>query len=140
MDNTSIQHRGIISKINEKIIEVKILSESACASCHARGFCSSLDSTEKVFLIPFNPIEQYEIGEEVNLSIESNKGLAAVLWAYFIPFVLLLSSIIIFVSIIKNEGLAGISAIAVVGLYYFILYLFRNKLNKKFCVKIHKLL
>ena len=43
-----IEHQGIITSISDKKISVKIIQQSACSTCHAKGACMAADSKEKV--------------------------------------------------------------------------------------------
>jgi len=43
----SIEHKGIIESINGSRINVSFIALSGCASCHAKGYCSTSDMKEK---------------------------------------------------------------------------------------------
>ena len=36
-----IEHRGVITSITDNKVSVKILQQSACSSCHAKGACTA---------------------------------------------------------------------------------------------------
>ena len=42
-----IEHEGIIEHIDGNHIKVRILQQSACSACHAKGYCTAADSSEK---------------------------------------------------------------------------------------------
>jgi len=133
-----IEHKGIIQSIEDNIIKVSITSESACASCHAKGFCTSMDSKEKIIDIP-NYQDTYKPGEDVKVIMEQSLGLKAVLFSYFLPFVILLMSLIILMDISKNELFSGLSSIVILVPYFLVLYMFRNKFQKIFKFRIQKI-
>ncbi len=66
------------------------------------------------------------------VTINESLGFLAVVWAYLLPAVLLLGTIIPLLIVLNNELLAVSISLAVVALYYGILYLFRHRLQKKF--------
>jgi len=59
-------------------------------------------------------------------------GTQAVIFGYFIPFVLLIFTLLLVENLTKDEGIAGVAAIGILLPYYVGLYLLRNFLKKKF--------
>ena len=59
-------------------------------------------------------------------------GLKAVWISYVIPLLILLILILSLSSVIGNEAYVGLVAIAGVALYYFVIWLLRNKLESEF--------
>jgi len=47
-DHFMIEHEGIIEKIRGNHITVRILQQSACGACHAKGMCTAADTKEKL--------------------------------------------------------------------------------------------
>ena len=76
--------------------------------------------------------------KEVVVSIESNMGMTAVLWAYVMPFVVLLGALIVSTTAGASDGLAALTALAATALYFAGLYLCRGRLERKIHFKIHK--
>ena len=58
-----IEHEGIVDHISDKAIRVKIMSMSACASCHAKGACTVADMEEKEVEVPL--AGNYKVGQRV---------------------------------------------------------------------------
>jgi sigma-E factor negative regulatory protein RseC len=69
--------------------------------------------------------------------MEKTMGNKAVLYAYFLPFVILLTTLIVMLSIFHNEAVAGLTSLAILIPYYFILFLQRDKIKKKFTFRIY---
>ena len=59
-------------------------------------------------------------------------GLKAVWISYVIPLAVLMILILSLSGIFENEALCGLAAIGGVGVYYFIIWLFRNRLKNEF--------
>lgn len=132
-----LEHKGIITKIENRTATINIEVESACASCHAKGMCTSLDKgTKQIFAQIDN--DEFEVGETVNVTIKESTGIKAVLLAYFVPFIVLTTTLILVLHFSKSEALAGILSIATLLPYYFVLYLLRKKINKKFVIYLKK--
>lgn len=73
-----------------------------------------------------------QVGEEVEVVVRETAGWLAVVLAYVIPFLLLVVAVAGFAKIGWSEARAGTAALASVALYYCILRLFRDKLQRKF--------
>lgn len=117
---------------------VAILQHGACSQCHAAGLCGMADIAEKAVEVPTDPYAGYGVGDEVNVVLKASMGMKAVWLAYFIPLLILLAVILGFIGLGMAEipsALAGIGAIAV---YYFLLWLFRDKLRNEYIFTITK--
>jgi sigma-E factor negative regulatory protein RseC len=133
-----IFHEGIIKSIEAGKIVVGIISQSACASCHANGVCSASDLKEKNIEITtwegvFSP------GEKIAIIANESQGFRALFFAYMLPLILLLSSLVIFTNIQDNEGLAALISLCLLIPYYLGLYFFRDKLKETLNFTIRKL-
>ena len=61
----------------------------------------------------------------------------AVIFAYLIPVIILVSMIFILNALKIDEGINALISIGSLVPYYLILYLFRNKIKQKFEYEIH---
>ena len=111
---------------------VEISVSSACASCHAKSLCGMSESEDKVIMLPTDPYATYNVGDEVMVCTKMSMGLKAAWISYVIPLALLMALILILTSVGVGEAMSALSAIAGVGLYYFMIWLFREKLSKEF--------
>jgi sigma-E factor negative regulatory protein RseC len=136
MASGTIIHPGIIESIAGDRAFIRILSQSACSSCHAKGACTIADVEEKIIEVDIDPSEDRKAGEEVMVTMEESLGHKAVLMGYVLPLIVLVGSIILFLSLFKHEGLAALLSILMLVPYYFILYLFRKRLRKEFRFRI----
>jgi len=131
-----ISHTGVIRNISRDTIYVAIISESACASCHAKGYCGVSDTKEKIIEVRNTPELNHKVGECVNLVMQRSMGLKAVFYGYFLPFIILMLTLLGTLNATDNEGLAGLMALLVLLPYYLALYMLREKLKSKFEFKI----
>jgi len=136
MASGTIIHPGIIESITGDKIFVRILSQSACSSCHAKGACTIADVEEKIIEADIDPSGNRKPGEQVMVSMEESLGQKAVLMGYVLPLVVLVGSITLFLSLFKHEGLAALLSLLMLVPYYLTLYLFRKQLRKKFRFRI----
>ncbi len=127
-----IAHTGTVIEITPDFTAVEITASSACSACHAKGLCGMSEEQEKVIMLPTDPYTVYEVGDKVQVYTKMTMGLKAVWISYAVPLFILLILILSLSSVIGNEFLRGGIAIAGVAVYYFIVWLFRDKLSDQF--------
>lgn len=133
-----IEHEGIIEKISGDQITVRIIQKSACSACHAKGACMAADSKEKIVSIS-DSSGRFNEKELVIIEGKNSIGYNAILWAFVIPLIILISILVISLNNLKlSEIEAALSSIAALIPYYFILYLLRNKMANSFKFSIKK--
>ncbi len=138
MEPQIISHQGIITDIERDVIKVNILVESACAACHAKGFCTIADQKEKVIEAQNTKKITFTKGEKVIVIMRKSLGLKAVLFGYFLPFLILISTLLAAYLVSNNEAFSGLLALAMLIPYYFGLYLLREKLKTGFKFEVKK--
>ena len=132
-----ISHEGVITNIDKENIEVKILSQSACVSCNIKTACNRSEMKEKTITIPAPKDKNLSIGQEVKISIGLGQAKRAVVFAYVIPVILLISMIFILNALKIDEGINALISIGILVPYYMILFLFKDKIKRKFEYEIH---
>ena len=89
----TIEHKGFIERIRDNSILIKIVSESACADCHAKGACSAADMQEKEIEVQDSSGAFYT-GEMVSVVIRQSQGFKALLIGYVYPFIILFAGLL----------------------------------------------
>lgn len=133
-----ISHKGRIVRMTPQLTTVAIEQHGACGSCHAAGLCGMADVTEKAVDLPTDPYASYGVGDEVDLVLKASMGLKAVWLAYCIPLVVLLAVILGLIALGVGEVVAGLSGIGAVGVYYFLLWPFRDSLRNEYVFTIKR--
>lgn len=136
--NKEVTHTGIVKAINDQGIKVGIIVQSGCASCEIKGSCNMSEQTDKELEINCDP-QFYQIGQKVIVKLKSAQGMNALFLGYVLPFLVLLTVMIVASNLTTDEGIAGISALVSLIPYYVILYLFRNSIKKKFTYVVNPL-
>jgi len=134
----TIEHRGILKVIEDKKLQVMILSKSACLSCKVNASCSVSDMKEKIIEVAKTK-ENFKIGEEVKVFYEKNLGFKALFFSYVLPFFILFMTLIITSFFTKNELITGLFSLGILFPYYFIIYLLKDKFKKTFIFHIKKI-
>ena len=128
----TISHEGIVTKITDDELEIKILAQSACAACHAKTACGMGEQAEKVLTVPRPKDRDFALNQKVNVRMAIGQGNKAAVLAYLIPIVLLLAVLFVCLGLGMNEGLAALVSIIALVPYYIVLYLKRDQLKKRF--------
>ena len=133
----SIEHLGVIEQIEGSTARVVFPTHSACTACHAKGVCSVAGMQEKsVDVIHDGDVET---GEKVKVILKRSLGYKALLLGYFLPFLVVLFSLVLLTAILDNEALAGLYSLALLIPYYLIIYFYRKKIRSEFSFTIRKL-
>ena len=128
----TISHEGIVTKITDDELEIKILAQSACAACHAKSACGMGEQAEKILTVPRPKGKDFAIGQKVIVRMAIGQGNKAAVLAYLIPILLLLAVLFACLGLGVNEGLSALISIVALIPYYIVLYLRRDKLRKQF--------
>ena len=134
--NNDIAHRGRIVSITSELTTVEIVSEPACSACHAKGLCSLGDATVKQVELPTRGWDNYSVGDEVQVVLRASMGHKAVWLCYVVPLLVMVAVLLATLAAGGAELLAGLLAIAAVGLWYLVLWLLRGRLRKDYIFNI----
>ena len=132
MSEETISHEGIVTKVTDQVLEIKILAQSACAACHAKSACGMGEQQEKILTVPRPEGQEFQLFQKVKVIMAIGQGNKAAVLAYLIPIILLLAVLFICLGAGLGEGLSALISIAALIPYYVVLYTQRDKLKKKF--------
>ena len=133
---SEITHRGRIVSITPEYTTVEIVSESACAACHAKGLCSLGDSKVKQVEVPTRGWDNYTVGQEVSVVLRATMGHKAVWLAYVVPLLVKVAALLGTLAAGGSELLAGGIAIGAIALYYTLIWLLRGRLRNHYIFNI----
>lgn len=132
-----VSHEGIVTEIDNNNIQIKILSKSACASCNIKTACNMSEMQEKIITIAAPKDKELSVGQEVKISITLGHANKAVIFAYVIPSIILISMIFILNGFKIDEGINALISIGSLIPYYLILFIFKDKIKRNFEYEIH---
>jgi sigma-E factor negative regulatory protein RseC len=134
----TIEHTGIVKRIDDDSIIVSIVKNSGCASCEAKGSCNISEVEEKEIEVrKFH--EEYAVGEHVEVFFSESLGFRALFLGYVLPFLIVLTILITLTVADVGEGKAGLFALGSLIPYYLALFLTRNRQRNKFSFSIKKM-
>ena len=133
MREDCVEQKGIVIKKQENKLVVKIEQKSTCSSCHARGACTSLDKKDKEIEIKSKDTANYNIGDEVIITISTKLGMKAVFIAFVLPLILIVVALFLSIKLFTlSQSLSALISLVVLSAYYFFLYKQNLFLSKQF--------
>ena len=138
-----IKHDGIVIAVNsDGTVRVRIVQTSACAACKAKAMCASAESKEKEILALFvgeeakrreGERQDIKLGDEVVVMVQQKMGWKAILLAYMLPFIVMMTVVAIGNGLLGiREEVIGTAALCAMGVYYIVLGFFKDKIQKDF--------
>ena len=139
MKNAYTLHSGtVVEKSTEKYL-VQITLNDACGHCSNQKACAIFTSDKRIIeIVRDTCTPEAEVGEKVNVRMQTQSGLQAVFYAYLLPVLLLMCVIVVLYIFRLGEQAVALSAVGTMGLYYLAFYFFRRKLEKKFSFTLEK--
>lgn len=126
-----IRHEGIVMYVSGETAHVSITQTSACAACKAKEMCMSSESQEKE--LDAMMAEPMQAGDRVEVEVRERLAWKAVLLAYVMPFFVMIAVLAVLSGVTDwGEAVTGTLSLCAIALYYLILSLFRNRLQRQF--------
>ena len=120
----------------EKEMTVQLVQRSSKAQSAVQD--GSKLSSEKTTTLnnieqSLNNVEQYKLGDTVEVMVQQKMGWKAVVLAYLLPFFVMLAVMFIGNAIwAVREEILGTVALCAMAMYYLVLGMFKDKLQKEF--------
>jgi len=134
--NQRITHSGVVDSVEDGCVHVRIVQTSACAACKVASYCNASESKEKMIDVYCDNVAAYEVGQQVTVSTSGQVAAKALLWAFGVPFVLLMVVLVLVLLLTGNEGWAALGALVALVPYYIILWLLRDKMREQLAFRI----
>jgi sigma-E factor negative regulatory protein RseC len=125
-----ISHTGVIEKILEDSIKVRIVQTSACAACKVAIHCNAAESKVKIVDVFGCDTSNYSTGQEVTVWASKDVADKALLLGFGAPFLLLVCVLMIALRFTDNEGFAALLALGSLLPYYYVLWLLRDRIQR----------
>ena len=127
MKTNDISQDGTIISIEKENLRVRIIQNSACASCKIAGHCQTAESKEKIIEVTTPDYADFAVGDKVNVTESVGVGAKAVVFGFILPLALMMAAIISAITAFDtSEGVAALAGIASLLPYYLVLYFLRG--------------
>ena len=134
--SSKISHSGVVEKVSEGCVTVRILQTSACAACKIAGHCNASESKVKIVDVFCSNSSDYSVGQDVTVWASKDVANKALLLGFGVPFLLLVSVLMIALKIIGDEGISALIALGALVPYYFALWLMRDRIQHQISFQI----
>lgn len=132
-------HSGTVVEKTAEKYRVQITLNDACGHCSGRKACALFTSEKRIVEIGRDAhTPEAEIGENVNVRMQTQSGMKAVCYAYLLPVLMMMSVVIVLYAFRLDEQIVAISAVGTMVLYYLVFYFFRRRIEKKFSFTLEK--
>jgi len=126
-----ISHSGVVEKVSEGRVTVRILQTSACAACKVASHCNASESKVKLVDVDCDNASVYREGQEVVVSASQSVANRALLLGFGIPFLILVGVLFIVLKTTGNEAVAALSGLGALMPYYLLLWLLRRQIGQQ---------
>ena len=133
-----ISHAGVIESIEGDSIKVRIVQTSACAACKVAGHCNAAESKVKIVDVVGTDATRYQLGQEVVVWASKDVANKALVLGFGLPFLLMIAVLVIVLHVTDNEGAAALSALGSLLLYYGLLWLRRDSIQRGISFRIEE--
>ena len=128
----AVKHCGEVVRIDGHSVFVRMTVSSACSACHAKGVCGASEQTDKVVEVEPAAATDFQVGDSVEVALmQRDMGSTSVVLAYVVPFLVLAAVLVGAILMGASEGVAALSALVGVALWYVVLYMLRDKIKNK---------
>lgn len=128
----AVKHCGEVVRIDGHSVFVRMTVNSACSACHAKGVCGAAEQTDKIVEVETIDASDYKVGDSVEVALmQRDMGSKSVVLAYVVPFFVLAAVLVGAILAGASEGMAALSALVGVALWYVVLYMLRDKIKNK---------
>ena len=134
--SNKISHSGVIESILEGCVKVRIVQTSACAACKIAGHCNASESKVKIVDVFCSNSSDYKVGQDVTVWASKDVANKALMLGFGVPFLLLVSVLMIALKIIGDEGISALVALGALVPYYFALWLMRIRIQNQISFQI----
>ncbi len=131
-----ISHSGVIESVLEGCVKVRIVQTSACTACKIAGHCNASESKVKIVDVFCSNSSDYSVGQDVTVWASKDVANKALLLGFGVPFLLLVSVLMIALKIIGDEGISALIALGALVPYYFALWLMRDRIQHQISFQI----
>ena len=132
----NITRCGIVTAVNPGSVTVTFIRNEACSGCAAKNACGLSGGRPLSVEVKTDTPQNYRTGQNITLEISVENALTAALWAYVLPLFLMLSVLAAFLTFGGSETAAETATLAVLPLYYALLYLFRRHFKPRIKIKL----
>jgi sigma-E factor negative regulatory protein RseC len=135
-----IKHIGTVTGLHKDAVTVLVQQRAACAGCASQDACTLSSEKKDMMLTVKHPQPTlFSVGETVKLVTTQKKLYTALFWAYVLPLIGLMASVVVCMQLYNNELIAAVSGLAFCALYVLVLFCLPKRITRPLQIEIEKL-
>lgn len=135
-----LEHTGTVVELTTDGVKVRVEQRAACAGCASQASCTlSTEKKDEIITVTCSSPTLFQVGETVKLVSTQKKLYTALFWAYILPLVGLLASVVVCMELYNDELIAAVSGLAFCALYVLGLYCLPKRITRPLQIEIEKL-
>jgi sigma-E factor negative regulatory protein RseC len=134
-NNDNITHAGVVTKCSNSRALIRLAVKSECHSCTIKNICGIDQSDKSLIEVPAGNLH---IGDAVQLTVTTSFGFTALMWAYMIPFLLVVMALFASYYLGLSEALSGLFSLAILVPYFLALYFLKERIKNQLQYQVHK--
>ncbi len=155
MQNQGFKHVGKVvstelsgSDSSRGVVYISVDPIAACSGCKAKSQCRSISkgcedgsdgSQSRVIKVECDRVEKFDVNDAVNVGVTYRIGVIAVVVAYIVPLVVFIAMLATLIAGFGVEqGIAAIATFVTLGIYYGVVYAFKDYFEKVVVFEIEK--
>ena len=137
MTNDMVSHQGKVERVENHKVFVRFEQKASCSDCQSVAVCPAAKGKDNIVEVS-DFTGDFAPNDEVILSGRQSMGRLAVVFAFVIPLITIISAVVCGILLSGSEAIGGLAGLLTLFPYYFILYLLRHKISKKFVFTLSK--
>ncbi|MDR2131450.1 MAG: SoxR reducing system RseC family protein [Odoribacteraceae bacterium] len=126
---SSIEHEGVVTRVEGERVTVTIESPTACEGCHARRACGQSGGKTREIVVR-HPGGNINAGERVTVRVSGRHAARSVFLAYIVPSVIAIA-VVALLSPRAGEVTTAAVALAAIAGYLLLLFACRDALARE---------
>ncbi len=131
-----IETEGLVTECTGNRVKVLLTGNAACSGCHT-SLCMQADPKSRYVEVQMS-IPSLQAGDEVMVRVKPSSAYQAALWLYGLPFVFILTVLILLTDFGWPEHVAGLASMGILVPYYIGLYMIRKMVSRPCTVDVLK--
>lgn len=120
---SQISNQATVIKVKGNIVVAEVESKSACLGCSVQKSCYIKSCASRIIEIPCDHASTFVPGETVTVYMEQSCAWKAVIYAYILPLLLVITTIVTSILWGMEDIVAALYGLMVLIPYYLILYI-----------------
>ena len=124
-----IYHEGVAEEVRGNSAVVRFVQSGACGSCTLKSICNPAE--QRVRHVTVTHDGSLRTGEACRIGVAESVAWLSILFSFVLPFIVVATTFFTLYFRTADDIVAGVSSLAVLPLYYLLVYACRNRLRGK---------